>query len=109
VKSTAALDESLERSASARGSTERLVDGRRLLLANGVWRDAAFSDRLRTVRVRPYSPLYFELMRRIATLQPVFALGDRVLVAGRAVAVELHPDGLDRVDDALLAGVVRDW
>ena len=63
----------------------------------------------RVVRVKPFSPLYFELMRRLTVLPPVFALGDRVLVAGRAVALELHPDGLERVDETLISGVVRDW
>ncbi|MES2522308.1 MAG: VIT domain-containing protein [Gemmatimonadota bacterium] len=91
------------------GGSARTVENRRFTLVNGVWRDANFADSLRTVRVKPFSPLYFELMKQISSLQPVFALGDRVIVAGRRVALELYPSGLERADDPALAGVVRDW
>ncbi|HYW30270.1 MAG TPA: VIT domain-containing protein [Gemmatimonas sp.] len=99
--------ESLDDASSSR--SVRMVENRRFTLANGVWRDANYTDSMRTVRVKSFSPLYFELMKQIPSLQSVFALGDRVIVAGRRVAVELHPDGLERGDDAALAGVVRDW
>lgn len=94
---------------SEQRTSERVVENRRFVLANGVWRDATFTDGLRTVRIRPFSPLYFELMRRLPELQAAFALGDRVIVAGRRVAVELHADGIDRADDLMVAGLVRDW
>jgi Ca-activated chloride channel family protein len=106
AKSVAAFDDARARDA---GGTERMVENRRFRLANGVWTDAAFATGTRIVRVQPFSPLYFELMRRLPALQPVFALGDRVIVAGRRVAVELHADGLQQADEALMTGVVRDW
>ena len=109
VTTTASLDEVRARDARAPGTGERTVENRRFRLANGVWSDGAFASGTRTVRVQPYSPLYFELMRRLAALHPVFALGDRVIVAGRRVALELHPEGLQQLDEALLAGVLRDW
>ena len=106
AKSVAALDDAAGAASHAR---ERTVEHRRFRLVSGVWTDAAFAQGTRVVRVQPFSPLYFELMRRLSVLQPVFALGDRVIVAGRRVAVELHPEGAQATDEALLAGVVRDW
>lgn len=109
AKSVASLDQMVVAD-SARGATAtRTVSNRRFSMASGVWSDARFTTALRTVRVRPYSALYFELLRRMPELQDVFALGDRVIVAGRAVAIELAPNGDERVDSAALASLQRDW
>jgi len=103
MKSVTALDDA----ASTAGA--RVVENRRFALANGVWTDAALRGDSRVVKVRPYSPLYFELVRRVSALSLVFALGDRVVVQGRRLAIELDPDGLERVDESVVATVVRDW
>jgi len=42
-------------------------------------------------------------------LGPVFALGERVIVAGKGVAIELAPDGLERLGERELNTLVRDW
>jgi hypothetical protein len=46
---------------------------------------------------------------RLDGLSEVLSIGDRILVAGRAVAVEIAPDGIDRVDDAMVADLVKNW
>ncbi|MBC7897104.1 MAG: VWA domain-containing protein [Cytophagaceae bacterium] len=103
AKSTAELDEAIA-SPNTRRVGERLFS-----LANGVWTDARFTSRLRLVTVKPYSPAYFELMKQVDQLAPLFAIGDRVIVAGRTVAIELAPAGVERLSAADLAAVVRDW
>lgn len=103
MKSAVSLDEA-ERDAGRRRVGERLFT-----LANGVWTDTRFTTALRTVTVKPFSPAYFALTQQIEPLGAIFALGDRVLAAGRRVAVAVAPDGVERLDPAAVAAVVRDW
>ena len=102
AKSVAALDVST-------AGESRTVGTRRFQLVNGVWTDARSTDSLRVVRVKPYSALYFDLMQRIPDLAPIFALGDRVSVAGRGVAILLDENGLEKADAPTLQRIARDW
>jgi len=102
AKSTAELD-------SDKGAGTRSVGNRLFRLEGGVWKDAALTPAHRTVRVKPFSALYFDLMKRVEQLGPVFALGERVIVAGKGVAIELAPDGLERLGERELNTLVRDW
>lgn len=104
VKSMASLD-----SVTVSSATQRRAGDRLFTLANGVWTDARFSARLRTVRVKPFSPLYFELVKRLDGTQDAFALGDRVIVAGKSVAVVLAPDGRESMSAAELDAIERGW
>ena len=88
---------------------QRRVGERLFTLANGVWTDARFTSTLRTVSVKPYSPAYFALVQRLADLAPAFALGDRVVVAGKSVAIRLDPAGAEQLGEGELAAVVRAW
>ncbi len=103
ARSTAELDEAVA------GTNARRVGERIFSLANGVWTDARYTTRLRTVTIKPYSAAYFELMKQLDQLAPLFALGDRVIIAGRAVNIELAPTGVERLSATELAAVVRDW
>ncbi|MCC6317928.1 MAG: VWA domain-containing protein [Gemmatimonadaceae bacterium] len=103
AKSTAELDE------VAGTAGPRRAGGRLFTLANGVWTDTRFVASLRTVTVKPFSPAYFALLQRLDQLAAPFALGERVVVAGRAVAVALAPTGVERLTAAELATVMRDW
>ena len=58
---------------------------------------------------KAYSPLYFELVQQLTGLGPVLALGERVIVAGRAVAIEFTPTGQERMSDSDVRGVVAAW
>jgi len=114
AKSVAEMDALADEREGGAGtrSTVRQVGNRRLALVNGVWTDARYSPVLRTVTVKPFSPAYFDLLQRLPELAPAFALGDRVVVAGRAVAVAIAPDGVqavERLDRAALDALVRDW
>lgn len=103
LKSAAELDDA-ERRADQRRIGERLFT-----LANGVWTDARWTPKLRLVTVKPFSPAYFDLVQRMDHLAAPFGLGDRVIVAGRAVAIELSATGVERLSAEALAAIARDW
>lgn len=87
----------------------RSVGNRLFNLADGVWTDATHTARHRVIKVKPFSPLYFDLIKRYDSLGPVFALGERVIVAGRSVSIELAPDGVEQLSASELNQLVRDW
>ena len=87
----------------------RRAGNRRFTLRDRVWTDDALADSLRLVRVKPYSDAYFALLARVPELSEPFALGERVKVAGRRVAVELAADGMERMTDAALADFAANW
>jgi len=87
----------------------RQVEQRTFKLVNGVWTDVRQTPTMRTVQVKPFSPLYFELVQQLKGLAAALALGERVVVAGRAVAIEFTSVGLERMLDSDLRGVVAAW
>ena len=103
LKSAAELDD------AERRSDQRRVGERLFTMVNGVWTDARWTPKLRIVTVKPFSSAYFDLVQRMDHLTAPFALGDRVIVAGRAVAIELSPSGVERLTADVLAGIARDW
>jgi hypothetical protein len=66
-------------------------------------------DGVRRVKVKAFSEAYFALLDRVPDLRETLALGDRVTVSGRAVVLEIGTSGVERMSDAELAGVARDW
>lgn len=87
----------------------RQVEQRTFKLVNGVWTDVRQTPSMRTVQVKPFSPLYFELVQQLKDLGPTLALGERVVVAGRAVAIEFTSTGLERMPENELRSVVAAW
>jgi hypothetical protein len=87
----------------------RRVGERTFRLVSGVWTDVRHDSKLRTVRVKPYSEAYFELVSRLEGLSAAFTLGDRVVVVGRSIAIELAPDGMERVSARELASIGSAW
>jgi len=87
----------------------RQVGTRRFLLVGSVWTDQRHSATQRTVKVKAFSPLYFDLLDRLDGLRETLALGDEVLVAGRTVSIQVGPTGLDRMSGGELADLVKAW
>lgn len=106
AKSVAELDADL---VPAAAGTQKRIANRPFTLVNGVWTDARYTQSMRTVTVKPFSPAYFALVQRFDELAAPFALGDRVIVAGRTVAVALAADGAERLDAATMDSLARDW
>jgi Ca-activated chloride channel family protein len=108
AKSLAEVDASSQVADELQKNT-RQVEQRTFKLVNGVWTDVRQTPTMRTVQVKPFSPLYFELVQQLKGLGPTLALGERVIVAGRAVAIEFASTGLERMSDSDLRGVVAAW
>jgi Ca-activated chloride channel family protein len=87
----------------------RQVGDRTFMMKDGQWLDARFKDKTRRVVVKPFSPAYFALIEKLPELKAMFALGERVTVAGRNVTLQLDMQGVDTLTAADLATVVRDW
>ena len=84
----------------------RQVGRRAFVLRDGVWTDVGFKTGLRTIEVEPYSPAYFELLRRLPALKSYFASSDRLLIVGKRVALALSAGGATRLSASELEAVV---
>jgi Ca-activated chloride channel family protein len=85
------------------GATRHVVD-RLFVMRAGVWTDLRFGSQ-RLVQVAPFSDAYFELLARLPGLKPFLALGERVIIAGEGIAIELSADGADQWPAGELAAV----
>jgi Ca-activated chloride channel family protein len=106
VTNLADLDKSARRDAK---DAVRMAGTRTFVQKDGVWTDTRPGETLRVVKVKAYSTAYFDLVQRIPELGPLFAVGERVRVNGRAVAVEVSDDGLLQLNMAALDALARDW
>lgn len=90
-------------------SQTRQVGDRTFMKKDGQWLDARFTEQTRSIKVKPFSPAYFSLVEKLPELKAMFALGERVTVAGRSVTLVLDAQGADQLTAAEVAAVVRDW
>lgn len=91
------------------GGVETRRAGNRVFQRDGErWTDIAMKPELRVYRVQAYSPAYFALIDRVPELKEAFAIADRVLVAGRTVAVEVVA-GAAELSAAEVDTIVRNW
>ena len=108
MKTMAALDSLSSAMQAADGATTRTVNGHRFTLRDGRWVDGRLTDSTRVVQVQAYSKSYFTLLDRIPELRPMAALGDRVVMVGRAVAIEIVARSPE-LSDSALDDLVRSW
>ena len=87
----------------------RMAGNRTFTLRDSVWTEARSADGVPVIRVKAFSPAYFALVQNLPELAPLFAIGERVRVFGRRVAIEVAPDGIATLDAAALADAVRNW
>jgi hypothetical protein len=59
------------------------------------------------LQVKPFSDAYFKLIEMIPDLREPFSVGERVIVAGRSMAIELTASGKERLTESD-ATLVRD-
>ena len=107
ARTLAAVDSAASVADAATGA--RRVGGRRFVSRDGVWVDARYREGMRTVRVRAYSAAYFALLDRLPDLRDAFAVGDRVVVAGRTVAVAVDDAGAESLSARELREVEAGW
>ncbi|MDX2183525.1 MAG: VIT and VWA domain-containing protein [Gemmatimonadaceae bacterium] len=111
AKSLASVQDVVMPAATASDAPRRTIGSRVLALRDGVWTDVAIParDRLRVVRVAPYSAAWFALAKESPSLAALFAAGDAVRVAGRAVIIETAADGVTALDASAVTTLVRQF
>jgi Ca-activated chloride channel family protein len=80
-----------------------------LVLRDSVWTDARYKQSGTVLKVKPFSEAYFKLIEMLPDLREPFSVGERVLVAGRGMAVELTSSGEERLTDRDLALIRDRW
>lgn len=108
VQSAVDLEE-LVVTATAAAPDARVLGGRTFRLQGDRWIDTGHSAGVRVVRVRPFGALYFDLVRALPELRPIWSELDRGIVAGRSVSLELAEDGKESASAAELAELVRSF
>jgi Ca-activated chloride channel homolog len=76
---------------------------------NGRWTDVAFKEGMKVVKIKAYSPAYFKVLDAIPELRASFAVGEKVLVAGKHVAIEISDAGAEQLGDAELRTLTEQW
>lgn len=104
AKSLAALD-----SMSVAATGARQVGARQFIQQGKVWTDQRYVPTQRTVQVKAFSPLYFELLDRLDGLKDALTLGDEVIVSGRSLAIQVGGSGLERMKPQELSDLVKAW
>ena len=79
------------------------------VLRDSVWTDVRYKNAGTVLRVKPFSDAYFRLLELQPDLRDAFSVGERVIVAGRGMAIELAPSGEERLTDRDLALLRDRW
>jgi hypothetical protein len=110
AKSLAVLDSmSLSQVVTTGAGAVRQVGARQFVQQGKVWTDQRYVPTQRTVQVKAFSPLYFELLDRLDGLKSALTLGDEVLVSGRGVAIQVGASGLEKMKPQELSDLVKAW
>ena len=80
-----------------------------LVLRDSVWTDVRYKKSGTVLQVKPFSDAYFKLLEMVPDLREPFSVGERVLVAGRSMAIELTPSGEERLTDRDLVLLRDRW
>jgi Ca-activated chloride channel family protein len=100
---------SLDAMADAAGVQARQVGTRQFVQQGNVWTDQRYVPTQRTVQVKAFSPLYFELVNQLNGFKDAMSLGGEVLVSGRNVAIQVGTSGLERMTTQQVQNLVKDW
>jgi len=69
------------------------------VLRDSVWTDVRYKNTGTVLQVKPFSEAYFKLIEMVPDLREAFSVGERVIVAGRSMAIELISSGKDNLSD----------
>jgi hypothetical protein len=79
------------------------------VLRDSVWTDVRYKQTGSVLRVKPFSDAYFKLMELLPDLREPFSVGERAIVAGRNMAIELTPIGVEKLTDRDVALIRNNW
>jgi len=94
---------------STRDGAIRRSGNKLFALRDSVWTDTGLKDSMRRVKVRAYSAAYFKILELLPELREPLALGDKVVVASRSIAIEIAPTGAESLSDADLRDLQSRW
>ncbi len=80
-----------------------------LVLRDSVWTDVRFKKEGPVLRVKAFSDAYFKLIDTMPELREAFSFSERLIVSGRAMAIELTPGGKEQLSDRDLALLRERW
>jgi Ca-activated chloride channel family protein len=79
------------------------------VLRDSVWTDVRYKKTGTVLQVKPFSDAYFKLIDLVPELREPFSVGERAIVAGRAMAIELTPAGEEKLTDRDVALIRNNW
>lgn len=79
------------------------------VLRDSVWTDVRFKKAGTMLRVKPYSDAYFKLIELVPELRESFSVGERAIVSGRSMAIELTPSGEEQLTERDIALIKDRW
>lgn len=111
--SLAAADMAMAQETSAASGSGRVqsrrVGDRMFNFIDSSWTDSRHDASRDRVKVKPYSDAWFALARELPDLADVFALGDRVVVSGKRVEIEVTESGVATLSAAEIASLRARW
>lgn len=90
-------------------SASRRVGTRTFTMKGDTWTDSRRADSAKVVKVKAFSDAYFKIMEAIPELREVFALGNKVVVAGRDVVIEVGTDGAESMNESDIKRIQSQW
>ena len=69
------------------------------VMRDSVWTDVRYKKTGTVLQVKPFSSAYFKLIEIVPDLREAFSVGERVIVAGRSMAIELTSSGKESLTD----------
>jgi Ca-activated chloride channel homolog len=79
------------------------------VLRDSVWTDVRYKQTGTVLRVKPFSDAYFKVIELVPDLRDSFSIGERAIVAGRNMAIELTPIGVEKLTDRDVALIRNNW
>jgi Ca-activated chloride channel family protein len=79
------------------------------VLRDSIWTDVRYKKTGTVLQVKPFSDAYFKLVEMVPDLREAFSLGERVIVAGRSMAIELTSSGEERLTDRDMTLIRDRW
>jgi Ca-activated chloride channel family protein len=79
------------------------------VLRDSVWTDVRYKKTGAVLQVKPFSDAYFKLIEMLPDLREAFTVGERVIVAGRSIAIELTSSGKETLTDRDMTLIKDRW
>ncbi|OQY29604.1 MAG: hypothetical protein B6244_03155 [Candidatus Cloacimonetes bacterium 4572_55] len=71
-------------------------------LTDGIWVDSRHLQSHTLIKVKPYSPAYFELIKMYPKLRSEFAVGDKLIVSYQNLSIQIDEKGKEKLG-------AKDW